>query len=190
MVVRATTGACSSRGRLGVGKAVALVTPLPPLLRVGRGGIIGGQRVVPTSSADVGTSGRTASVTIKGQGLALVAPAPLVLTAGYGARVAVDAEAVVAASIEVMLSSSLAVACRAASERQDLTLAAPAPVGLAVPVLLKAIVAAARNVVVSTRLARADDAVSGEGEYLAFLAPLPVLLAGSRLREGIHATAR
>lgn len=187
MIMCTTARAGSSRGSLGIDKTVALVTPHPPALRVGHSRIIANQRVVPAPGADVGSSGRTASVAIVGQGLALVAPAPLILTACYSTRIAIDAEAVVAASSEVMLSSSLTVAHWSTSERQDLTLATPAPVGLAIPILLKAIVAAARNVVLSTGLARADDAVSSEGEYLTVLAPLPVLLAGSRLGEGVCA---
>lgn len=187
MVMCATARAGSSRGSLGIGKTVALVTPHPPALRVGDGRVIADQRVVPAPGADMGSSSRAAGVTIVGQDLTFVAPAPLVLTAGYGTRIAIDAEAVVATSSEVMLSSSLTVADWAASERQDLTLAAPAPVGLAIPILLKAIVAAARNVVLSTSLARADDAVSSKGEYLTVLAPLPVLLTGSRLGEGVCA---
>lgn len=187
MIMCAAAGAGSSRGSIRIGKTVALVTPFPPALRVGHGRIIADQCVVSAPGADMGSSGRAASVAIVGQDLALVAPAPLVLTTGNGTRISIDAKAVVAASSEVMLSSSLAVAYRAASERQDLTLATPAPVGLAIPILLKAIVSTAGNVVLSTGLAGADDTVSSEGEYLTVLAPLPVLLASSRLRQGVCA---
>lgn len=161
MIMDASLRARAERRTTSKGNPEALTAPFPVVLARGTG-VAMREVVMVASDVDVSASSGASCVAVEAEHHAFVAPAPLVLAAGW---IAVKRERIVAAAAVVVGTACLALP-RASTPAESLALIAPSPIALpwgAAVVVRKSVVPAYGSVVLAAARTWSDFWVASVG---------------------------